>query len=223
METIELLADNQVVRINVPLTGHRTLSLDCIPERVGSGFFDVSFFPGQLPVGELDLEGQCVLSFDVGDMVYVVRAEIESLSESGKLRLVNIESFSSSQKREYFRIDTELSLFYRPVDKDVEHIAEKAKVNLSGGGIRFPADTHLRLRDRILVRLCFDDLTEIDTECVGQVVRIDEKRGGHMEVAVAFLDISPKDRDKIISYCFARQREQLRKRVQVKEDSHGAG
>ncbi|TYP00169.1 PilZ domain-containing protein [Geothermobacter ehrlichii] len=223
METIELLADNQVVRINVPLIGRRTLSLDCIPERVENGFFDVSFFPDQLPAEELDLEGQCTLSFDVSDMVYIVRARIDSLSASGKLRLINVESFSSGQKREYFRIDTELSLLYRPVDQDEEHAAEKTRVNLSGGGIRFPASTHLRLRDKIMVKLCFGDLTEIDAECVGQVVRIDEKRGGHMEVAVAFLDISPKDRDKIISYCFARQREQLRKRVRVKDDRHGAG
>ncbi|RME39512.1 MAG: hypothetical protein D6794_03730, partial [Deltaproteobacteria bacterium] len=87
METLELLVDNQIVRINVPLIGRRTLSLDCVPQSIDHPTVEVSFLPGQLPVEEIDFDGQCTLSFDVGDMVYVMRANIESVPAPGKLRL----------------------------------------------------------------------------------------------------------------------------------------
>ncbi|RMF44519.1 MAG: hypothetical protein D6751_08945 [Deltaproteobacteria bacterium] len=218
METLELLVDNQIVRINVPLIGRRTLSLDCVPQSIDHPTLDVGFLPGQLPVEEIDFSGQCTLSFDVGDMVYVVRANIDGIPGPGKLRLINVQSYTSTQKREFFRIDTELSLYWQPLDEDRSHSAPNARVNLSGGGIRFPTDKRLSIRDEVAVKLCFDDQTTIDAECVGRVVRVDEKRNGQIEVAVAFTDIDPKDRDRIVSFCFARQREQLRQRVQVRSD-----
>lgn len=218
MATIELLADNQVVRINIPLIGRRVLALDCIPENTTPPFFEVSFVPDQLPVDELDLGGQCTISFDIGGLVYVVRANIDKVLSSQRLRLANVQSYSNMQKREYFRIDTEVSLIYQTADHETGREAPNTKVSLSGGGIRFPVDSKFRMRDKVDVKLCLKDFPEVDAECIGQVVRIDETHDGQMEIALSFVEISPQDRDKIISYCFAQQREQLRKRVQVKPD-----
>jgi len=215
MAPIDLLAECQLVRINVPLIGRRMLALDCVPESTDPPFFEVAFFPGQLPVDEIDMGGQCTISFDVGGLVYVVRANIDAIISPLRLRLANVQSYSNMQKREYFRVDTELSLLYQSDRDNEEQPVPNAKVNLSGGGIRFPVEDRFRMRDKVDVKLSLKGLPEIDAECTGRVVRIDEGHDGGIEIALAFIEISPKDRDRIISYCFAQQRQQLRKRVKV--------
>jgi len=218
MAPIDLLATHQLVRINVPLLGRRVLELDCVPVENSPPYFQVEFLPGQLPCDEIDTGKQCTLSFDVGGLVYVVRANIAEIIPPRRLRLANVRSYSNIQKREYFRVNTEVSLQYQLAAGTEPHEISDTSVNLSGGGIRFPIEGRVRLRDRVAVRLCLNGLPEVDAECTGRVVRIDENPDGKMEIALTFIEISPRDRDRIISHCFAQQREQLRKRVKVKPE-----
>ncbi|ORJ63474.1 flagellar brake protein [Geothermobacter hydrogeniphilus] len=218
MAPIDLLAECPLVRINVPLIGRRMLALDCTPEETIPPFFEVTFSPGQLPIDEIDPGGQCTISFDVGGLVYVVRANIDKIIPPRRLRLANVQSYSNMQKREFFRVDTEVSLLYRSDKEPIQKRVSNARVNLSGGGIRFPVEGRFRMRDKVDVKLCLKGFPEVDAECVGRVVRIDETDNGKVEIALAFVEIAPRDRDRIISYCFAQQREQLRKRVKVKPE-----
>lgn len=222
MAPIDLLADCELVRINVPLIGRRVLALDCVPDDTTPPFFEVTFLPGQLPFDQIDVGGQCSLSFDVGGLVYVVRANIDRVIPPRRLRLAKVQSYSNIQKRDYFRVDAELSLFYRTEEPPLQRRIHNTTVNLSGGGIRFPVEGNFRMRDKVEVKLSLKGSPEVDTECTGRVVRIDEGQDGQVEIALAFVEISPKDRDRIISYCFSQQREQLRKRIKVKPDDHSS-
>lgn len=194
------------------------MTLDCFPVETAPPHFEVQFNNNQLPHEQLDLNGQCSISFDVGGLIYVVRAKIAEVVSPSRLKLVTVQSFSNIQKREYFRVDTELFVKYRREDEDGAGQPVRARVNLSGGGIRFPVNRRFRVRDRLDVQLFFDQFNKLDARCIGQIVRIDEPESGEIEVALRFVEIKPADRDRIISFCFAQQREVLRRRVQVKPE-----
>jgi PilZ domain len=219
MTPINLLTTCQVVRISVPLTGRRTLDLDGYPGASDPPFFELSFAAGKLPVDELNLGGQCKISFDVGGLIYVVRAQIDQILSPRKLRLAPVQSYSNIQKREFFRVDTELVLSYRAPDEEQLRPPAKYPVNLSGGGIRFPVDRRYRLRETLEVHIYLKDLNQPDAKCSGQIVRIDEMGDGQLGVALKFLRITPADQEKLISFCFSQQRELLRRRVQIKHDT----
>lgn len=220
MVPVNLITSCQIVRVQLPLTGRRVMALDSFPVKANPPEFELRFYPGQLPVNELDHAGQCSISFDVGGLIYVVRAKISEVLSDNELRLMSVQSYSSDQKRQHFRVDTELFVNYCAVDEEPSSLLNKAPdkvpVNISGGGIKFPVSQRFNMREKINLKLFFEEFPKLDAECIGEVVRLEETNDGHLQVCLQFVDISQADQDRIISYCFAKQRELLRSRVQVK-------
>jgi len=217
MTLANLVDEQELVRIALPLQGHRTLGLDATLSLEEESHFCAHFRPGQLPVDELDFGPLCNVTIEKADKLTIIKAKIEQVLSPGLLRLRSIETVTNLQNREYFRVETALMVGFRHLDEADESLTPLVPVNLSGGGIRFPINRKFHLRDKLSLKLFLEQFPQTNAHCVGQVVRIDPKKDGEMEIALRFIDINARDRDRIISYCFARQREHLRKRVKVKE------
>lgn len=108
------------------------------------------------------------------------------------------------------------------VDAVMQHLKDSANFGLpeakevvvSGSGISFNSNEPYSKGDLLRVQLFLTSkarLLNLKTE----VVRCEASEGGGNKLALKFLDLSEKDRDKLIGYVFAVQREHLRQKQDI--------
>ncbi len=120
------------------------------------------------------------------------------------------------EEREFFRIDAEITLQYWPIMFGAGlNEACTLEVNLSGGGMRFPKLTPLSHGQKIWLQISLPGSCSSKICCLGEVVRTVVLDDGQSQVAVRFVNLSPRDQDKIVAFCFAEQRKELRRQVRV--------
>jgi len=128
------------------------------------------------------------------------------------------KSIAISKERKYFRVDTQIILKFWPLDAEheVSSLPIQYQVNLSGCGIRFPVRRPALLFGQFGLEIRLPDRnSEVPILCSGTVVRRFRNENHQPEIALEFSDISEKDRDRIVSYCFSVQRKNLREKVRV--------
>ncbi|MEA3543761.1 MAG: PilZ domain-containing protein [Thermodesulfobacteriota bacterium] len=215
MSILNQLKDYRVVKVSLPLKDGQQQSLDGVARVTTSPQFEVTFLPDQLQAERLNLEDFCLVIFDVAGENKSVKAKIDSIPATDKLLLEMVDSFSYAQKREYFRVDAELSVSYWNID--AEHPTAKSvqtPVNISGGGLRIPVSEVVKEGARLGLEIVIDFPQPAVIECIGDVV-VTYSVGNVRQVALSFSDIEEEDQDAIVAYCLAEQRKQLRLKVQV--------
>jgi hypothetical protein len=110
------------------------------------------------------------------------------------------------------KLDMILALLGRQED-DLGYKSLTTHVSISGAGVRFVADEPLIQGERVEVRLSLPiaPFPKISTLC--EVVRVKESTEDGTRawtVAVKFLVVNDHDRDVLINYIFAKEREKLR-------------
>ncbi len=199
----------------MPLQNEQSFSLDGVAKTTTDPQFEITFLPDQLNSDLLNLEGVCLVTFDVVGENKSIKAKIVSATADAKLLLTMIDSFSYAQKREYFRVDANLSVSYWELDD--ENSSAKSvhtPVNISGGGLRIPVTKHLEEGTKLGLEIVIDAPQPTVIECVGEVV-VAYSAGDIEQVALSFADIEDEDQDAIVAYCLAEQRKQLRLKVKV--------
>ncbi len=215
MSNLEFIEDHRVVRILLPLKGSSPVPRDCVAIATSHPFFEAVFLSGQLPVDNLDKEGKYQVTFFAEGRNHLINAVLDGIVDESRLRLKTTEIVTPGQKRENFRVDADLSLIYRRAQKEGEEQSISSRMNISGGGVWFPVREKLVLKESLDLELVLDPEAEIVVPAVGEVVRLTEVRKELKGVGIKFVEISSKDRDRIIAFCFAEQRKQLRDRVRV--------
>ncbi|BCR06596.1 hypothetical protein DESUT3_36650 [Desulfuromonas versatilis] len=143
-------------------------------------------------------------------------AERFDAAEKGHLRIAERAPSPDHPHREYFRIDTEVLVRYWPLEcPSATSLDRLQKVNLSGSGVRFQVSVPLALKQPVGLEITLPGPEPVVLRCSGRVVRFEEDERGRRQAAVGFTVISPRDRERIIGYCFAEQRRILRQRVRV--------
>jgi len=107
------------------------------------------------------------------------------------------------------------------VDAVMQHLKDSVNFGLpqakevvvSGGGISFNSSESYSKGDLLKVQLYLPSKARL-LSLKSEVVRCETADDGGNKLALKFLDLSDKDRDKLIGYVFAIQREQLRQRQQ---------
>ncbi|BCR06595.1 hypothetical protein DESUT3_36640 [Desulfuromonas versatilis] len=198
-------------------TGEASTSLDCAIRLDVPPFLEAEFLTGQLPVDEIDLQGLCIISCESSGTVYKINARIEEILNERCLRLEAFDVTNPPQKRRFFRIDAEVSMKYWQIDQDEAQPGKAImkKVNLSGCGIRFSTDEALQLDQLVRMELSFPDPYSNCVEAAGRVVRVISNGDHHQEAALDLVEIDAAEQEKIIRFCLAEQRRQIRFRVQV--------
>ncbi len=215
MSVLDHLKEYRVVKAVLTLQDDRQQVLDGVAKVTSPPLFEVTFLPDQLDPSLLNKEEFSHISFDVAGENKILKARIDSSPEPAKLLLEMVDSFTHQQKRNYFRVDAELSVSYWKVDEENSSAKPvQMPVNISGGGMRLPVAEKIANGSELGLEIIIDEPQAAIIECVGQVVG-NYDVGGEHQIALKFTDIEEEAQDAIVAYCLAEQRKQLRLRVKV--------
>ncbi|MCW9050310.1 MAG: PilZ domain-containing protein [Deltaproteobacteria bacterium] len=215
MSVLDHLKDYRVVRVSLPLLDGQQQSLDAVAKVTTSPQFEITFLPDQLHADTLNSEEFCHIGFDVAGENKSIKARVASVVDEAKLLLEMVDSFTHVQKREYFRVDTDLSVSYWVIDEDNPSAKSvQTSVNISGGGVRLPVSETIKEGTHLGLEIIIDSPQPAVVECVAEVVGTYDV-GGVKQLALSFADIEDEDQDAIVAYCLAEQRKQLRLKVKV--------
>jgi hypothetical protein len=220
MSALDHLKDFRIVLITLPFTNEeQSPTVECVARRRSVDTIEAAFPPGQLPVRDLDLNGVCRIYFNEGGRPFRLRSSIEEVLDGAKLRLKVADTTVPFSNREYFRVDANLTVKYQRLveGEEAQPRSLSTRVNISGCGIRLPLEDPVRLNEKIVLTfvLSFDPLKEV--RCIGEVKRFCPLSGGKKGAALHFVEIESADRDAIIAFCMAAQREELRTKIQTKD------
>ncbi len=215
MSILDYLKDYRVVRVQLPLLDGKLLGLDGVAKLTETPRFEVTFLPDQLNLDQLDMRGFCRVTYDVVGVDKTLKARIDSSLSDVKLLLEMVDTFAFVQKREYFRVDADLSVSYWLADSENPQARSvQTPVNISGGGMRFPVPETFAPGTRVGLEVVIDSPLPAVVECVAEVVGTHDL-GGEKQMALKYVDIEEEGQDAIIAYCLAEQRKQLRLKVKV--------
>jgi len=215
MSVLNQLKDYRVVKVSLSLLDGKQLSLDGVAKTTTAPQFEITFLPDQLDTELLNFDEFCLVKFDAAGENKSIKAKIDSAPEDAKLLLEMVDSFTYTQKREYFRVDADLSVSYWDIDDETATAKSvQTPVNISGGGLRIPVSESVTEGTKLGLEIVIDSPQPAVIECVGEVVMtyaVDDVQ----QVALSFANIEDEDQDAIIAYCLAEQRKQLRLKVKV--------
>ena len=215
MDSLKHLRNFVVAKIFLPMEGEDTREADCVVHAVDANRIEATFVSGHLPRKGLDPKRSCKVFYTAEDKNQILNCAIFSTPAADKLLLEAKQNKVFSHTREYFRVDAPMRVEYgrTPLEEEAFSLHEGV-TNISGGGIRFPVGDSFGLRDKLFIRVSAGEPVELGAAFIGEVVRF-HNLGRKRFVALKYLEIEQKDRDNIISFCMAVQRNELRNRVKV--------
>ncbi|MBW6408542.1 flagellar brake protein [Clostridium weizhouense] len=122
------------------------------------------------------------------------------------------DNIKEIQRRDFARVDILNSINYKKItEMSEEEIEEKEydnalMVDLSGGGIRFKTKEKLKIKDIVIIEFTLNGQTN---HLKAEVVRCERSFDNEYIYGVKFLEISEKQRDKIIREIFKVMRKQI--------------
>lgn len=124
------------------------------------------------------------------------------------IRKPELEAITKIQRRNFLRVPAELDLAVK-LTEQLQFVGVTDDV--SGGGISFLCDPSIPLETQKAIScwllLSYRNGKVDHVPFKGEIVRLKGMDSGKQQVMVRFIDISDKDRQKIIRYCFERQLE----------------
>ncbi|MBB5172913.1 flagellar brake domain-containing protein [Texcoconibacillus texcoconensis] len=121
------------------------------------------------------------------------------------------DNYLRIQRRKYVRVEAATDVAVYPITENRMEPFTSVSVDVSGGGLAvvMPENHGLKAGDRcqVWVVVHFLDETIDYVNAVCEFVRIhDGHNGGRDKGSLKFIDIKEQDRQKLIRYCFDRQR-----------------
>ena len=215
MQAKETIKNFTVAKISLPVEGDEMVELDCVIHMTTPPNFEAAFLPGQLPASRLDLEKTCKVFYQSNGEAHLINSQINQVISPEKLALSVKKNKIFQHVRDYYRVDAFGRVEYQIISKnDTSFHVFNGEINISGGGARFPVNNAFSLRQKVRMTFFFDSPIEIEVDCIGEIVRTRNfHRNKH--IAVKFIEMEPKGREKIIAFCMAVQREELRTKVRI--------
>lgn len=160
----------------------------------------------------LNVGDRIKITFTHDHGLYVFEGETVKEIVEGDLLLYRIRVISEIQRiqrREYFRVTTNVPIVYQYVSHSGEVYGQGITKDLSGGGVKFVCSEKLHVGDIINIYINFEEEIEINT--MGKVIRCDKTEAEKYEVSLNFINLDFAQRESLIKYIFKIQRENLRK------------
>lgn len=222
-DPLDYLNSPQICKISIPSQGGRKILLDCLAYRMSDRLV-VEFMPGRLPVDTINTEKNCLLSVDTGSIGFSLSAAIEQIEGDRRIILNEVTpiTISREQTRDFFRVDTQLPVnmaHYPPkgnAEQDKPIVGEAINISGSGIMITFPGTIEpFKKNQRIKIDIPIPEPRLQSVTCLCTVMRVHQRQDGRYVVGFKFDTLEDSDQDKIIGYCLALQREQLRLKVRI--------
>jgi len=100
------------------------------------------------------------------------------------------------------------------LEKDVME-AKPQKVNISASGLRFPMQEAVQTGDTLEIKMLLPSNPPLSILTYGTVVSAHKGDGGMFAVAVQFIEMDADVRDRLIQYTLNRQRDIIRRQMQM--------
>jgi c-di-GMP-binding flagellar brake protein YcgR len=155
-----------------------------------------------------------------GDAAYSVNVRVMGVdSDLGQIRFFHTLDLFRSQKRQYMRLEVSSPMRYRVLqkadkdDKPTPQMFAARISDISGGGMSFFSDDPSEAGDIILatVMLPGETLGGVKSKVLA-VVPVQGSAATHYRHHVQYIDIEPRQRERIIKYVFEKQRQMLQMR-----------
>lgn len=211
--------DGRNAKILLPVYGQRTISVEGSVHTTPEGDLGIAL-PFDRDFSDLINSREiCQILFSLQGREYRLLTRIQTILGPSDLLVKPKPPAIALQEREFFRIDTRINLDYYCLESDHPHVPHTlhTKINLSASGARVPAPANLDVGDLIALVLRLDGKTPETIECLGQVVRFCTMPNGDLAVALRFAEIENHERDKIVAFCMAKEREILRTKVRTRD------
>lgn len=189
--------------------------LEAVARIIAEPYLELKFRPNELPIELIKMAGKILLSLDTRAGTVSMYTHVDEVISPRVLRVLGTESFSFAQQREYFRVNTVIKVLYckETLSAAPSEVEQSVTVNMSGSGALISSESRAAMGDTFELEFHVPEADPI--ECKGLVVRVDDKLRGGYELALHFHKIEPEGRDRVISFCLAEQRLQLRSKVQI--------
>ena len=189
--------------------------LEAVARIIAEPYLELKFRPNELPLELIKMAGKILLSLDTRAGTVSMYTHVDEIISSRVLRVLGTESFLFAQQREYFRVNTVIKVLYckETMSSTPSTVEQSVTVNMSGCGALIASESRAALGDMYKLEFHVPEADPI--ECKGLVVRVDDKLRGGYELALHFHNIEHEGRDRVISFCLAEQRRQLRTKVQI--------
>ena len=215
-KTICRIPDSESAEIDISTKDGHTLRLNCIYKESDSPEFFLVFPPKKLP-DDIDTEKLCPISIKLEQKALTLAAKITSITGDRTLELTAKDTVKPESLREYFRVDTRLTVTvdYNPESvegDDNSWTLEGQTLDISGSGVLTILPEEPQTRNKITLNISMNDGKD-NISCTGHIVRIKRLKKGKYQVAFHFDTMKPKERDSVISFCLQEQRNRLRDKV----------
>ena len=166
----------------------------------------------------MDPEKDFYVRLGIGGRAATVRLRLHKVESDDQVLLLPVEIVQEEQNRAFFRVQTSFDVGITPAGSGKDSPVPGRALDISGGGLLLRTPEYFKPGIRLNLQFSLDvDGAEVLVECTGTVIRCLAAGEKGYDTAVEFTDLVEEQRDVIMAYCFARQREQLREKVQVRD------
>ncbi len=217
-EIIKSLIDSESSQIDITCTKGKNVRLNCIYKESHAPGFLLAFPPKKLPEN-IDTKTTCPVTVRAAKAPVSFSAQVVKIRDDRTLELVAKQSIKLESLREYFRVDTSVTIVasYDPPPEggaNQSWMIRGQTLDMSGSGILALFPEAPQSNHKIDVTLTLAD-GETSVSCLAHVVRKKRLRKGRYQVAFHFDSLTPKHRDEIISFCLHEQRTRLREKIET--------
>jgi hypothetical protein len=219
---LEDFADCRMVKATIPLLEGKSLHLDGVIKDFTESSLIIQFPSQVLPVAALAKEGRWRITFDKGLSFLTIWAKLAVLLHPNRVQLDIIGSESNHYARRDHRVDTEVYLrYWQAGDGRQELPPQRTRVNLSGYGLSFTAETTLADNSLIELEIFLPGGTLEKVRCVGRVIRGSKQREQRSVTALELINPSQDDIEKIINFCMTEQFRDMQQKARMLASSMG--
>lgn len=168
----------------------------------------------------MDPEGRFFIRLGIGFRAATVKMRMYKIESDDQVIFEPVEIEQEEQNRAFFRVQTsfETKIIPGPGSTSARKYQVGEVKDISGGGLRILTDKYFEPGTVLDLEFALDvHGQQRIVYCSAMVVRCLFFKNARHEIAVEFMDLAEEQRDFIMAYCFAQQRELLRENVQVKD------
>jgi c-di-GMP-binding flagellar brake protein YcgR len=208
-------------RVSVFIPGQRTESFGATVTHLGEFWFTVRLTEDFMGLVNLAGTEKIVAFLRQGDAAYSVTAKVREFTQAGEISFFHSMKLSRNQNRQYMRLDVNLTLKYRFIerpsaygDKIPSDLFSAHTADISGGGVCLISDAPLLAGDIIMLAIYIPGFTLNGIKSkVLKVITVEGKAGAtRYRHLVQFVSIEPKQRERIVKFVFEAHRAALKNR-----------
>jgi len=141
-----------------------------------------------------------ILESQLPDAVYRLRARVDTGApeETTVLRLTPAGPVNRIQRRRNFRVSENLPVTLGVSSAGGSRKLELMTADISAGGIRVRTQEAFDPGQQVEITVRFDEYA-FALNCCGRVARCRQMGGGHFDVGIQFVEMNPRDQDRVVS------------------------